>query len=194
MKAAIYARVSTSDQNCALQLAELNGYCERAGWTVYAEYVDAGISGAKASRPELDRLKADARMRRFDVVVVWKLDRWGRSMVDCIHGIQELAALKIRFLAITQAIDTDHTSPVSKLLLNLLAAFAEFERELIRERIRAGVAAARSKGVKLGRTKKVFDREEALDLQQKGASVRTIARRLGVTKSVVQRFLKDTAG
>ena len=106
LKVAIYARVSTVDQDCSMQLAELHSYCERRAWPVVHDYMDKGISGAKASRPALDRLKADARQRKFDCVVVWKLDRWGRSLIDCINGVRELAALGIRWISVTQGLDT----------------------------------------------------------------------------------------
>ena len=110
MKAAIYARVSTTDQTNAIQVRELKDYVERRGWTLSEVYPDQ-MSGAKASRPGLDQLMADARRRRFDAVVVWKLDRFGRSLVHCISGIQELSSLGIRFLATSQGLDTDESKP-----------------------------------------------------------------------------------
>ena len=107
----------------------LRDYAASRGWQVFAEYVDTGWSGARASRPQLDRLLQDARARRFDAVLVWKLDRWGRSVADSIHSIQELVSLGIRFLAVTQNLDTDETNPMSRFLLHILAAFSELERE-----------------------------------------------------------------
>jgi DNA invertase Pin-like site-specific DNA recombinase len=139
MRAAIYARVSTADQNCEMQLRELREYCSRRKWEVVEQFVDTGFSGAKASRPELNRLKRDARQRRFDVVLVWKLDRWGRSVSDSIAGIPELVSLGVRFIAVTQNIDTDESNPMARFLLHIMAAFAELEREMIRERVNAGV-------------------------------------------------------
>ncbi len=139
MRTVLHARVSTTDQNCEMQLRELREYAAARRWTVTAEYVDAGWSGAKANRPELNRLMADARRRRFDAVLVWKLDRWGRSVTDSIRGIQELASLGIRFIAATQGIDTDESNPMARFLLHIMAAFAELERELARERTVAGV-------------------------------------------------------
>lgn len=193
MRVALYARVSTSDQNCSLQLQELRSFIERKGWKNSGEFVDQGISGAKASRPQLDLLKKQARLAHYDAVVVWKLDRWGRSLQDCINSIQELSSLKVRFLAVTQGIDTGDDTPTSKLMLQLFAAFAEFERELIRERVKAGVSAAKSRGVEWGRRRAVFDRQKAEDLQKQGMSVRKMAEELGVSKGVVQRFLKGGA-
>ncbi len=185
MRAAIYARVSTSDQNCELQVRELREYAARRGWEIVAEYIDAGWSGAKASRPELNRLMADARRRRFDVVLVWKLDRWGRSVADSIRSIQELVGLGVRFLAVTQNIDTDESNPMSRFLLHIMAAFAELEREMIRERVTAGVRTARAKGKALGRPRRVFRRDEAMRLRAEGWSWRKIAAELRVPVSTV---------
>ena len=150
MRSAIYARVSTADQTCEMQLRELREYAARRGWELFAEYVDRGWSGAKANRPELDRLMADARQRRFDAVLVWKLDRWGRSIRHAMNSIQELACHGVRFLAITQNIDTDESNPMSRFMLHIMAAFAELERELIRERVVSGVRAAKANGKRLG--------------------------------------------
>lgn len=180
MKAAIYARVSTSDQNCEMQLRELREYLGRRGWDPAGEYVDAGFSGAKASRPQLDRLLADARQRRIDAVVVWKLDRWGRSLAHLVQSVQELSALGIRFVAVTQNIDTDESNPMARLLMHLMGAFAEFERELIRDRVNAGIRNARAQGKQLGRPRRVFRRDEALEMRAQGKSWRKIAAALHV--------------
>ena len=196
LKVAIYARVSTTDQNCDLQLAELHSYCERRAWPVVHDYMDKGISGAKASRPALDRLKADAGQRKFDCVLVWKLDRWGRSLIDCINGIRELSSLGVRFISTTQNIDTDESNPAARLMMALLFAFAEFERELIHERILAGQAQQRrnvaanryghdvhsrsGKDLPTGRPMRIFDRTRAMDMHRNGMSFRKIARELDV--------------
>ena len=166
MKAAIYARVSTSDQNCEMQLRELREYLGRRGWGAAGEYVDTGFSGSKASGPQLDRLMADARRRRFDAVVVWKLDRWGRSLAHLVQSVQELSALGIRFVAVTQNIDTDESNPMARLLMHLMGAFAEFERELIRDRVNAGIRNARAQGKQLGRPRRVFRRDEIEQLRE----------------------------
>lgn len=142
--AGIYARVSTADQNCDLQLDAMRPFAERWGWTI-AEYVDQGVSGMKKSRPALDRLMADARLGKIDVVLVWKLDRFGRSLQNLMDSIFELDRLKIRFIAVTQGIDTDHSSPMGKFILHLFAAIAEFERGMIVERVKAGVTAAQKR-------------------------------------------------
>jgi putative DNA-invertase from lambdoid prophage Rac len=146
MKTVIYARVSTVEQSCEMQLRELRDYATRRGMEVVGEYIDTGWSGAKASRPELDRLMQDARMRRFDAILVWKLDRWGRSLAHCVRSVQELVSLGVRFLAVTQNIDTDESNPTSRFLLHLFAAFAELEREMIRERVISGIRMRKSAG------------------------------------------------
>src|SRR5262245_59282872 len=174
MRAAIYARVSTGDQNNAIQIRELTEYVERRGRALAAVYQDQ-MSGGKANRPGLDRLMTDARQRRFDAVLVWKLDRFGRSLVHCVSGIQELASLGIRFIATSQGLDTDESNPASKLLMHILAAVAQFERELIRERVSAGMRSAKAKGTRsgkaIGRPRRVFDREEVMRLRQDGVSM-----------------------
>ena len=189
VQAAIYARVSTTDQTCEMQVRELREYAVRRGWHVSGEYVDTGWSGAKASRPELDRLMKDAALRRFDAVLVYKLDRFGRSVKNCLDGIATLAAHGVRFLAVSQAIDTDHANPTARLLLHILASVAEFERELIRERVCAGVRNAKRKGKQLGRRRVVFDRSKAVEMHKVGASVRQIAASLGVGAGTIHRVL-----
>ena len=189
MNASIYARVSTQDQSCDMQVRELREYAARRGWTITGEYVDTGWSGAKASRPELDRLMRDAALHRFDAVLVWKLDRFGRSVRNCLDGIESLRSLGVRFVAVSQSIDTDESNPTSRLMLHVLAAVAEFEREMIRERVCAGVRNAKVKGKRLGRPKAVFDRAKAIQLQSEGMSVRDIAAALEVGNGTVYRAL-----
>ena len=193
MRTAIYARVSTDDQTCDLQLRELREYCARRGWEIAAEYVDTGWSGAKASRPELDRLLRDARKRRIDCVIVWKLDRWGRSVAHCLSTIQELTSLGVRWIAATQNLDTDQSNPMARFMLTIMAAFAEFEREMIRERVRAGMRAAKARGAKIGRKRAVLNGSRILALHRRGASVREIARVLGSGYGTIHRYLHDHA-
>lgn len=153
MRAAIYARVSTTDQNCELQIRELQAYAERQSWSIAETYQDA-ISGAKANRPALNRLMFDARARKFDCLLVWKLDRFGRSLVDCLNNIKTLEENGVRFIAVTQGLDTDLQNPASRFLLHVLGAAAEFERSLIRERTQAGQARYRQdfESGKVGKT------------------------------------------
>ena len=193
MKAAIYARVSTTDQTNVIQVSELKDYVERRGWTLANVYQDQ-MSGAKASRPGLDQLMADARSRQFDVVVVWKLDRFGRSLVHCVSGIQDLASMGIRFIATSQGLDTDESNPASKLLLHILAAVAQFERELIHERVSAGMKAARKYGTKtgnpIGRPRRIFDREEVVRLRATGLSIERIALQMRIGVGTVVRVMQ----
>jgi DNA invertase Pin-like site-specific DNA recombinase len=189
MKVALYARVSTKDQKCEVQLRELREYVERRGWEPatkpHDEYVDTGFSGSKASRPALDRLMVDAKLRRFDCILVWKLDRFGRSVLHLSQQLDELDRYGVRFMAVSQGIDTDQSNPMSRFMLQILAAVAQFERELIKERTLSGLHAAKASGKKLGRRRKVFDRAEALKLRANGQSWRTISKALGIPVSTV---------
>lgn len=150
MRAAIYARVSTFDQQPENQLVELRRYVEARGWQAQ-EFVDHGVSGAKERRPALDELVRDAKRRLFDAVVVWRLDRLGRNLKHLITLIDEMQALGIAFVSLGEGIDA--TTPAGKLQLHILAAIAEFERARIRERVFAGLARARASGKRLGRPK-----------------------------------------
>ena len=121
-----------------MQLRELREYCQRRGWEIVGEYVDTGWSGSKTGRPALNRCMDAARKRQIDCVVVWKLDRFGRSLVDCLNNIRILEDHGVGFIAVTQGLDTDQRNPASRFLLHVLGAAAEFERSLIRERTQAG--------------------------------------------------------
>src|SRR5713226_10391028 len=151
MKAAIYARVSTLDQEPENQLQELRRYVEARGWSGQ-EYVGRGISGAKDRRPALDALVSDAKRRKFDVLVCWRLDRLGRNLRHLVTLVEELQILGIAFVSLGEGIDC--TTPAGKLQLHILAALAEFERARIQERVRAGLARAKAQGVKLGRPRR----------------------------------------
>lgn len=182
MNAAIYARVSTLDQEPENQLAELRRYVEARGWSL-EEYVDKGVSGAKDKRPALDRLLADARRRRFDVLVCWRLDRLGRNLKHLITLLEELQALGVGFVTLGEGIDT--TTPAGRLQLHILGALAEFERARIAERVRAGLDRVRASGGRLGRPRGSLsdvDMERTAHL-----SVRAAAKLLGVTPSLVHR-------
>lgn len=191
---AIYARVSTEDQNCDLQLRDLRRYCRSRGWKLAGEYVDTGWSGAKVRRPELDRLMLDARARRIDCIIVWKLDRWGRTLSHCLESIQELRGLGVRWIATTQNLDTDESNPMQKAMLGMMAVFAEFEREMIRERVKAGMLAAKHRGKKLGRRRVVFDRLKARDMREKGGTIRAIASKFEVSIGTIHSLFKNGTG
>jgi DNA invertase Pin-like site-specific DNA recombinase len=182
-KAAIYARVSTLDQEPENQLAELRRYVGARGWAA-TEYVDHGVSGAKDRRPALDHLLKDARRRRFDVLVVWRLDRLGRNLRHLIVTLEELRALGVDFTSLNEGIDTG--TPAGRLQLHLLAAIAEFERERIRERVLAGLARARATGKRLGRPKA----SAAPSSASSQLTVRHAASVWGVSKSTAHRRLR----
>lgn len=190
MIAAIYARVSTEDQHCEMQLTELKAYCARMGWAT-VEYVEK-VSTRKR-RTELERLLADARQRKFDVVLVWKLDRFGRSVRELHENIGHLDNCGIRFLALMSNVDTDQRNPTSRLLLNMLAAFAEFERDLNQERTKAGIAQARRQGKRFGRPRRVFDRDKAAQLRKSGRTWDEISAALKVPVSTLRSALGKRA-
>jgi DNA invertase Pin-like site-specific DNA recombinase len=189
-RTAIYARVSTSDQHCAQQLKELQEYVSSRGWPVQGEYVDHATSGKKDSRPALNRLLSAARKRQIDAVVCWKIDRWGRSLPHVVATLQELDSLGVRFLAITQGIDTDSGNPASRLLLNLLSAFADFEHTLIVERTKAGLQRARRAGRIGGRPRLLIDYERLYKLEEQGLTMVEIGEEMGISAASVCRALK----
>lgn len=165
-RVAIYARVSTKDQNCEMQLRECRAYAKSRGWTVAREYVEKRSTRKK--RPELEQLMKDAESKKLDCIVTWKLDRFGRSLVDIETRIEELKRLECRYIACTQGIDTANMDAQGKFLLQILAAGAELERELARERTIAGVANARANGKKLGRVPSVYSGAEIREMQRSG--------------------------
>ena len=178
-RVAIYARISTTNhgQDVSMQTRELRDYCERRGWTVAGEYVDAGISGAKDRRPELDRLMADAHKRRFDVVAVWKFDRFARSVSHLLRALDTFRVLGIEFVSLSEALDT--VTPAGRMVFTVLGAVAELERSLIAERVRAGLRNARAKGKRLGRPRVAVDRARIARLRVQGRSWPQIAEELG---------------
>jgi DNA invertase Pin-like site-specific DNA recombinase len=181
MRCALYARVSTTDQNCEMQLRELREYIGHRDWKIAGEYVDTGFSGAKASRPSLDKLMADAARRKFDCIVVYKIDRFGRSVLNLNQQLAALTSFGVRFIATSQPIDTDEKNPSSRLLLQILASVSEFEREMIRERTLSGIRAAQAAGKVVGRPRRIFRRDEVLRLRnEEGLSWRAIGKKLGI--------------
>ena len=190
MRTACYVRVSTSEQNSDLQVSELQQYIRARGWQTAGVYEDT-MSGAKSSRPGLNRLMADATSRKLDVVLCWKLDRFGRSLRDCLNNIGELETSGVRFIAVTQGLDTDQQNPASRFMLQVLGAAAEFERSLIQDRVVSGMRAAKKAGKTLGRPKRVFDRSEVLVLRRKGMSIAKIGQQLGIGVGTVARTLAE---
>src|SRR5437899_3595494 len=187
MKAAIYARVSTANngQDPTMQTRELEEYCQRRGWEIGGQYVDVGISGAKDSRPELNRLMADAHRRRFDSVVVWRFDRFARSVSHLLRALETFKALGIEFVSLSEQVDT--STPTGKMVFTVLGAVAELERSLIAERVRAGMRNARVKGKRIGRPRKFADAHRIAALRATGRSWAKIAAEMGLGLGTVHR-------
>jgi DNA invertase Pin-like site-specific DNA recombinase len=177
-----YARVSTADQNCEVQLRELRQYAAARGWKLADDYVDQGFSGAKASRPALDRLMADVAARRVDCIIAYKLDRLGRSTLHLSQLLATLNSAGVRVIITSQGFDTDQSNPTSQLLMNVLCAVAQFERELLKERTAAGIRAAKARGAAVGRPKAIFRLDELIRLRDvEKLSWRAIGDRLGIS-------------
>ncbi len=182
-RAALYVRVSTNEQQTATQESELQDYARRRDWVVTKIYKDAGISGAVARRPGLNALLSDCRRRRsgIDVVLVWKIDRLGRSLLNCLTALEEFRALGINFCSATEPIDT--TLPHGELVFQILAAVAQWERSLIQERVRAGIARAKREGKKIGRPQEITATviKAIKEARKNGASFRALADQFGVS-------------
>ena len=191
-RAAIYVRVSTDKQTVENQLRELRQIAERRGWQVVEEYQDAGISGSKGrdQRPGLDRMLKDAQRRHFDIVMAWAIDRIGRSLIDLLGTIQALEACGVDLYLDQQAIDT--TTPAGRLMFQVTGAFAEFERTMIRQRVKAGLKRAVAQGVKLGRPKLDSATERKVRKQlAKGVGILKVAKLLGIGTGTVQRIANE---
>ena len=184
MRAALYARVSTADQTCENQMLELRGYVAARGWTG-TEFIDSGISGAKDKRPALDQLLIAVRRRKVDVVVVWSLDRLGRSLRHLIALLDEFQGTGVGFISLREGLDC--TTPAGRLQWQIIGAISEFERARIQERVKAGLARAKAQGTRLGRPRRRIDAERLATVA--GLPAREAARRLGVPRSTVQRWL-----
>src|SRR5882672_2317886 len=187
MRFGIYARVSTKDQSCELQVRDLRAYCGARGFDLVREYIDVGQSGAKESRPELNKLMDDARKRQFDAIVVWRFDRFARSTKHLLSALEEFRSLGIQFISYQENIDT--SSALGQALFTIVSAVAQLERDLIRERVSAGIRNARANGKKLGRPKSAVNREQILELKAQGLSLRQIAGKLGVGYGTVRARL-----
>lgn len=187
LRAGLYARVSTHDQQTIkLQFAEMQSYAVRRGWEIVFELSDIR-SGAKERAKRESLLKA-ARRREIDVIVVWKLDRWGRSLADLVTSLSELNELGVAFVSLTEALDL--TTPSGRAMAGLLAVFAEFERDLLRERVKAGIAQARMEGRPHGRPPTVANKKAVIQkLFSEGKSKSEIARELNIGRTSVRRLL-----
>jgi len=193
-RAAFYARVSTghNGQDPTMQTRELEEYCQRRGWEVAGCYVDTGYSGSKESRPELDRLMADAHRRRFDAVVVWKFDRFARSVSHLLRALEMFKALGIDFVSLSEQVDT--STPTGKMVFTILGAVAELERSLIAERVRAGIRNARAKGKRLERPRIAVDAARIAALRALGRSWSAICQETGIGKGTAQRAFYSLPG
>jgi DNA invertase Pin-like site-specific DNA recombinase len=184
---ALYARVCTADQSCDSQLDDLRRYAKQR-FEIIHEYIDTGINGAQRHRPSLDVLMADARQKRFDVVLVWKFDRFACSLKHLIDSLEDFNALGIDFVSYTEGVDT--TTPNGRLLFHMVGAVAQFERDLIADRVRAGIAHAKAIGKRIGRPPAEIDLEQVRALRNQNLSLRKIAKILNVPVSRVRRALK----
>ncbi len=186
MRAAIYARVSTHNgQNPEMQLAELREYCVRRDWGIVGEYVDAGVSGARERRPGLDRMLVACKRRQVDAVVVYRYDRFARSLRQLVNALCEFNELGIQFISLHEGVDTSTAN--GRLVFGIFASIAEFERELIRDRVRSGIAVARAQGKRIGRPRKDVDAGRVADLRAQGWSWAEIAREMRLGLGTVHR-------
>ena len=183
----LYCRVSTKDQTTENQLLDLRKYCQARGWQIEAECVDEGISGAKDDRPALLKILGLARKRKIDILLVWRFDRFARSLAHLVNSLEELRKLGVDFVSYQESVDT--STPQGRMVFGVMASLAEFERALIQERIRAGLRRAKAHGSKLGRPALTVDPAKAQQLRNEGHSLRQIAKALSVGKSTVERLL-----
>lgn len=191
MRCALYARCSTTGhgQDPMLQINELREYVERRGWRVVAEYIDSGVSGAKEKRPQLDQLMADAHRRKFDVIAVWKFDRFARSVSHLLRALDTFRVLGIEFVSLSESLDTG--TPAGRMVFTVLGAVAELERSLIAERVKAGLRNARAKGKQLGRPRVAVDAARIASLRSQGRSWREICDQMQLTRGTAQRALQS---
>jgi len=183
----IYARVSTADQHASNQLEDLRRYAGARGWKVVGEFVDEGVSGAQRSRPGLDALMKLARRRRVDTVLVFKYDRFARSMSHLLQALEEFKALNINFVSLSEGVDT--TTAMGKFIFGVFSSLSEFERDLIASRVKHGMEKARQRGRHLGRPRLKVDADRVRLLRSQGLSIRKIAAEIGVSKSTVATVL-----
>ena len=188
---AIYARVSTDKQKVDMQLNELRDFVKRSGWKVYKEFIDEGYTGSNTKRPAYNEMISESRKRKFDILVVWKLDRLSRSLKDLINTLDELGYLGINFISYDNNLDT--TTPTGKLVFQIIGAVAEFEKDIIRERVVAGLENAKQKGTQLGRPK-IHDGilDKAKELRKQGLSFRKIEKQLGVGEGTIRKKINSS--
>jgi DNA invertase Pin-like site-specific DNA recombinase len=190
MRIAIYARVSTKDQSCDLQLRDLRAYCAARQLQLVGEFVDVGQSGTKDSRPQLNELMAEARKRKLDAIVVWRFDRFARSTKHLLLALEEFRSIGVQFISYQENIDTG--TPLGQAIFTIVSAVAQLERDLICERVNAGIRNARARGKRLGRPRQYFDVERAIEMQAAGVSLRKIAAELGIGYGTVRERLQNS--
>ena len=188
MRVALYARVSTlNGQHPEMQLAELRQFAAHRGWQIVSEYVDEGVSGSKESRPALNRLMSDAHQRKFDVVLVWKIDRFGRSLKHLVNTLADLDSYAVTFASLKDNLDLSTAS--GRLMFQIIGAMAEFELALTQERVKAGLQNAIRNGKKLGRPSRIVDLDSMARMKAEGHGLRTIADKLGIGYGTVRMRL-----
>lgn len=192
-RAAFYVRVSTIDQHPETQLRDLREYAQRRGLSIApeCEYVDHGFGGAKARRPALDQMSADARRRRFDVLLVWSCDRLARSTKHFLQLIDELDSCGVQFVSLREAFDT--SGALGRAFLGIVAVLGEMERALLIERVRSGMARARAEGRQIGRARLDVDRERIVIDRRSGMSLTEVAKKHGISRASVCRLMKDSS-
>src|SRR5207253_9644757 len=180
---ALYARVSTSEQDPEVQLAPLRTHTAQRGWAIIEEFVDRGFSGAKERRPALDRLMRAAWAGQFQAILVWRFDRFARSVKHLVTALETFRSMRLDFISLQEQFDT--ATPIGQAMFTIIGAMAQLERDIIRERVRAGLVQARAKGVRLGRPSVRIDPAELALLQGQGCSLPEIARRLHCSRSTL---------
>ena len=187
-KVAIYVRVSTKDQSVGMQLNDLERYSKERGLNIFKVYEDNGVSGTKETRPALSSLMDDARKRKFDVVLVWRFDRFARSTKHLVNALYEFRNLGIDFISYQENIDT--SSPLGEAIFTIISAMSKLERDIIAERVKGGLRKARANGITLGRPNSVIDMDKLIKYKEQGMSIREIAKELGLSRGKVERTLK----
>jgi len=187
-KVAIYVRVSTKDQSVGMQLNDLERYSKERGLNIFKVYEDNGVSGTKETRPALGQLMDDARKRKFDIVLVWRFDRFARSTKHLVNALYEFRNLGIDFISYQENIDT--SSPLGEAIFTIISAMSKLERDIIAERVKGGLRKAKAKGMRLGRPKSEVDTDKVIEYREQDKSIRQIASEMSLSRGTVERTLK----